>query len=472
MMMNRRLWIPTTIVALSLMIPYADAADHPFAGKWSSDAAVALQKWREIRDVAKRGVPQGCPDPLRNPPIPRMTLPQTRPPSTSIDGWGNALCEPFNGRGGRPGATITSPQVPPLELPDGPRISAEFKVDPKKNVLTGNVVVFLDENKDEKYKIEEGKVDGKKIHFVTRRKAGNVQMITRWTAEMTGDNTIRATRLLSSGKPEESFTLRRQAPAPVAQSFKVSGIVTGIPGGQNNVQRRVTATLTPVDPTGPQFDTVAGPNGSFSFKSVRQGAYVLHFKSCPVMASDCMGAPQGGNTAVTVSNQDVVNLRIDFNTRSVTIPAQCPPGVVNRTPALCGAQIGGPALIPAPAVISPSLIAPSGRPVLLETRLGMIPHAPPATVKDCGHVPRDAVQPVISCVEGSLRAKSPFIASFEQKGIDSVVIIGLGGTGPDGVIQVLFDGNSGGGPARVSAPRDCPAPKFTVAGASVQVMCN
>ena len=79
---------------------------------------------------------------------------------------------------------------------------------------------------------------------------------------------------------------------------------------------------------------------------------------------------------------------------------------------------------------------------------------------------------MIACVDEALRAKGPFVASFEQKGVDSLVIIGLGGTAPEGVIQVLFDSNSGAGGGRVSAPRECNAPKLTVAGEAVQVICQ
>jgi hypothetical protein len=236
--MNRRLWIPTTIIALSLTIPYADAADHPFAGKWSSDSAVALKKWREIRDMATPpdpgifgGVDQGL----------RGQRGGVRGGAVGTRGGrgfaagqfggqrggnlgggnlggGNLGGGSFGGRGGQPGnrggmpgATIARPQVPKLELPDGPPITADFKVD-KKNVLTGNVVVSLNEDKDEKSKIEEGKVDGKKVQFTTKTKVGNVQVSKKWVGEMTTDNTIRFTRLLLSGEPEdeEPFALKRQ----------------------------------------------------------------------------------------------------------------------------------------------------------------------------------------------------------------------------------------------------------------------
>ena len=104
--------------------------------------------------------------------------------------------------------------------------------------------------------------------------------------------------------------------------------------------------------------------------------------------------------------------------------------------------------------------------------MGMIPRPPMTTTKDCGHVPKEPAAAAVACVEQSLRAKTPFVASFEQKGVDSVVVIGLGGTAPDSVVQVLFDSNPGGNTGRVSAPRDCNDPKLTVAGASVQVVCK
>ncbi|HEX4999868.1 MAG TPA: hypothetical protein VFY29_16730 [Terriglobia bacterium] len=117
-------------------------------------------------------------------------------------------------------------------------------------------------------------------------------------------------------------------------------------------------------------------------------------------------------------------------------------------------------------------IATSGRPVLLETRLGMLPHPPLTTVKDCGHVPKNPAQTTVSCIEEAVRGKTPFIASFEQKGVDSQVIMGLGGTAPDSVVQMLFDSSSAGSNARVSAPRDCPDPKLTIAAGAVQVACQ
>jgi hypothetical protein len=122
----------------------------------------------------------------------------------------------------------------------------------------------------------------------------------------------------------------------------------------------------------------------------------------------------------------------------------------------------------------PVTVAPSGRPMLLETRLGMIPHPPLTTVKDCGHVPKEGAQTAVTCVEEAMKTKAPFFASFEQKGIDSQVVIGLGGTAPE-VVQVLFDSNSGAGARgnpRVSAPRDCAEPKLTVASGAVQVVCK
>jgi hypothetical protein len=227
-----------------------------------------------------------------------------------------------------------------------------------------------------------------------------------------------------------------------------------------------------MDTSARRINALVAANGAFSIDGVPAGSYVLSFQQCPVRGADCVGGPRGGNTSVTVTNQDVVNLNINFANRSVAIPAPCPPALANRNPALCGPQIGVVGLTPAPAVITPPAVAPSGRPTLLETRLGMIPRAPLTTAKDCGHVPTEKAQTVIACVDEALRAKSPFVASFEQKGIDSIVVIGLGGTAPEGVVQVLFDSNSGAGSGRVSAPRECNGPKLTVAGEAVQVTCQ
>jgi hypothetical protein len=87
----------------------------------------------------------------------------------------------------------------------------DLKVDSKKNVLTGNVVVAVNDEDDEKYKIEEGKVDGRTFKFVTRRKVNGIQIATGWKGEMTTDNTIRVMRTAPSGADadDEPFPLRR-----------------------------------------------------------------------------------------------------------------------------------------------------------------------------------------------------------------------------------------------------------------------
>jgi hypothetical protein len=104
----------------------------------------------------------------------------------------------------------------------------------------------------------------------------------------------------------------------------------------------------------------------------------------------------------------------------------------------------------------------------------MIPRPPLTTVKDCGHVAKTPAQTVVPCIEEALKAKSPFIASFEQAAGGAQTVIGLGGTAPDGVVQVTFDGPAAGATgARVSAAKDCKEPKLTIAAAgSVQVACQ
>jgi hypothetical protein len=154
-----------------------------------------------------------------------------------------------------------------------------------------------------------------------------------------------------------------------------------------------------------------------------------------------------------------------------------PPPTTSNAPFSVGSNltftdfVGGIVNIAGGAPTTPPTVAPSGRPVLLETRLTMIPRPALTSLKDCGHVPKDAADRVVTCVEQALSAKTPFIASFEQKGASQT--IGLGGTAPDGVVQVQFDGASGStNSARVSSPRDCRNPRLTAVSGAVQVACQ
>jgi sugar lactone lactonase YvrE len=118
---------------------------------------------------------------------------------------------------------------------------------------------------------------------------------------------------------------------------------------------------------------------------------------------------------------------------------------------------------PPPTII----LAPSGRPVLLETRLASL--APSA--KDCGHTPKDAAATVISCVETAVRGKAPFVASFTQQSIDSTVVQALAAPLAGTAVQVLFDSGSGGRDLRVSTPQNCAAPQLSASGATVRLTC-
>jgi hypothetical protein len=209
------------------------------------------------------------------------------------------------------------------------------------------------------------------------------------------------------------------------------------------------------------FSAVIGDDGAFEFRRVPVGTYrVLITSSASGLSVNEMAA--GLPSAPVFPEALDVSGAGDVKAE-VRVPQMIP---VDSFTAFFGP--GGTA----PTVIPPS-VPPSGRPALLETRLAMIPHAPLTTPRDCGHVPTATAQPVIACVEEALRARAPFLASFEQKGIDSAVIIGLGGTAPDAVVQVVFDSKSGGGGGeRTSAPRDCVAPTLTALVASVQVACH
>jgi hypothetical protein len=145
------------------------------------------------------------------------------------------------------------------------------------------------------------------------------------------------------------------------------------------------------------------------------------------------------------------------------------------TPAAPSGNFGARAGLGGATTVAPAApaVAPSGRPTLLETRLGMIPHDPLITVKDCGHAANASMQPVVgACVDEAVRAKAPFIASFDQPGNAPQTVLGLGGTAPDGVVQVQFEGNGGAGGQRVSAGRDCHEPKIETAAGRVQVTCK
>jgi hypothetical protein len=233
-------------------------------------------------------------------------------------------------------------------------------------------------------------------------------------------------------------------PTPPGSGFKVSGRVIGAPlvpvGGLLVVRLANSNGLN-----GPCLWIQAniGPDGSFEFRNVPPCAY-----TATVMGNFGdfgRGAFPGVDTSTRVSvvDKDITGLFLGPGTRNGALPAT-------------------------------ESVGPSGRPTLLETRLGMIQRSPLTTVKDCGHVPKASAQAAVSCVEDALRAKAPFIASFEQRGIDSQIVIGLAGTAPD-VVQFLFESNPSGSlfqSSRVSAPRDCANPKLTVTSGSVQVVCN
>jgi hypothetical protein len=233
-------------------------------------------------------------------------------------------------------------------------------------------------------------------------------------------------------------------PDPAPAGFKVSGRVMGSPvvrSGGILIVRLANNAFPPSNGPCRIIQTNVAPDGAFEFRNIPPCAYTATVNAN--YGDTGRGAFPGVDTST----------RVDVVDKDIT-------GIFLGP--------GGLGAVPAP---TPVTVAPSGRPMLLETRLGMVPRPPLATAKDCGHVPKEPAQAVVSCVEAALGARAPFIASFEMKGIDSQIVTGLAGTPPD-VVQVLFVQSSAGGAPKVSAPNDCPNPKLTVVSGSVQIACN
>jgi hypothetical protein len=242
--------------------------------------------------------------------------------------------------------------------------------------------------------------------------------------------------------------------------FRISGRVVGTPvvneGGQLQVNLLISGGQR-----GGGFRASVGPDGSFEFRDIAPGSYQLDVRAN--YGDTGRGAFRDGSGTMNITVVD----------KNIT-------GLVLGNAAVAGALAGNPAArgtLAGTAVVGPALpaVAPSGRPALLEVRLGMIPHEALTTVKDCGHSANASTQPVVgACVEEAVRAKTPFVASFEQPGSSPQIVLGLGGTAPDSVVQVQFDGapSSGPGNARVTAPRDCREPKVEFAAGLVQVACK
>ena len=127
-----------------------------------------------------------------------------------------------------------------------------------------------------------------------------------------------------------------------------------------------------------------------------------------------------------------------------------------------------PAAKSPPAAVAPRSI----RPALLHTRLKSLVTDP---FLDCGHATHVSASKVVSCTERALTGRSPFIASFEQQGIDSDVVLGLASSAPGEVVIVTWDGDPSGGMkvgAEILGVRTCREPHFTPGAWFVRVECQ
>jgi hypothetical protein len=219
----RKRWITAALIAGLCFVPFVDASQKPPApapevgmtGKWASESAITLKKWRDKvetllgPDTGLFNVDGGIPN--NGPGSPGLGGGLNPGPARGTAGPRRGRDFAQRGvqgpRAGNDPAAVPLPELP--ELPEGPPVTFDIKVD-KTGKMTGSVVLSLDEQKDEKYKIEEGKVEGKTFRFLTLHKYSGLTLPTEWKGEMLSDNFIKAVRLLPSGaSADEPFALRR-----------------------------------------------------------------------------------------------------------------------------------------------------------------------------------------------------------------------------------------------------------------------
>ncbi|HEX4997764.1 MAG TPA: hypothetical protein VFY29_06040 [Terriglobia bacterium] len=254
--MNRRIWLASTMAALLLSFGYwrVEAAEPGIAGKWASDAAVALKKWRDKRDdatPADRGLFNvdsglrgnggfgggglgngggfgggglgtggrgGLGGGTRGGGFGGRDFAQRAGARGGRGGLGaGGIGGGGFGRGGGLGGLPPDfvgavANMPRPELPEGPTVTMDVKVDSKGKMTGTLVLLIMETDKDEKYKVEEAKVDGKEFTFTTYQKVNGIQIPTAWQGKMLSDNVIAMTRSLPSGAAvdEEPFAMRRQ----------------------------------------------------------------------------------------------------------------------------------------------------------------------------------------------------------------------------------------------------------------------
>jgi hypothetical protein len=119
-------------------------------------------------------------------------------------------------------------------------------------------------------------------------------------------------------------------------------------------------------------------------------------------------------------------------------------------------------------------VMPSGRPQIVQDRLKSLA---PRLATDCGHARLGPTQTVVDCVENAIRSNAPVIASFQQRGSDSILVQGFATRSPGRFVTVNYDSygmvtDPNGKGSVVSEPRDCVDPKITANDRRATVVCN
>jgi hypothetical protein len=234
-----------------------------------------------------------------------------------------------------------------------------------------------------------------------------------------------------------------------------------------------------------RFQPMIGADGTFTFLALPEAEYTIRVgmnSASTIALADILLDGKGvknGAVPIGAKPPGLLEIRLtDGGGPALSSVAPAPRGAVAAANSTAGARgPRGNTTAPAapargntgPANSAPSaplvVLAPSGRPAVLQTRLESLPSG---SAKDCGHAGKEALPTVVQCVEQAIARKENYIASFPQASVDSQVVLGIASAGSGKVIQLLFDSAD----SRVSTMRDCAEPQLAVSAQFVRVACH
>jgi hypothetical protein len=237
-----------------------------------------------------------------------------------------------------------------------------------------------------------------------------------------------------------------------------------------------------------RFQPAIGADGTFTFPALPEAEYAIRVGMNSPSTSALAEILLDGNSVksavrIGAKSPGLVEIRLT-NGGGPALSSVAPPprgaaaaaaNTGTAAPAARGPRANAPATAPtarggpsAAPPTQPVVLAPSGRPAVLQSRLESLPSGAAGTARDCGHAGKEAPQAVVQCVEQAIARKETFIASFPQASVDSQVVLGVASAGPGAVTPLLFDSVD----TRVSTMRDCAQPRFAVSGQFVHLACN